>query len=204
MLPHAYSELKLLTQIVDGDASAFRIIYERYQGKVFLFALRLTKSKSEAEEIVQEVFVKLWERRSGINIEKNFNAYILTITRNLVIDILKKAARDKTVQEKTYENMLKMQSASVDLLIHKETERLHRLAIENLSPKRKVVYMLSREEELTYEEIANKLNISRNTVRNQMTESIKSIREFLTVHLEVSCITLVALHSSFLKIFLAG
>ena len=196
MHPHSYSELKLLNQIVDGNASAFRVLYERYQGKVFLFALRLTKSKSEAEEIVQEVFVKLWERRSGINIEKNFNAYILTITRNLVIDILKKAARDKTVQEKIYENMLKMQSASVDLLIHKETERLHRLAIENLSPKRKVVYMLSREEELTYEEIAKKLNVSRNTVRNQMSESLKSIREFLTGHMETACILLAAFHSS--------
>jgi RNA polymerase sigma-70 factor (ECF subfamily) len=83
------NEIELLQQLIAGDAESFRKIYEYYQGKIFLFVLRLTKSKSEAEEIVQKVFVRLWEKRENIKIERNFNAYILTITKNLVVDGLK-------------------------------------------------------------------------------------------------------------------
>ena len=90
MKPIFPDELKLLKQLVAGDAESFREIYEHYQGKIFLFALRLTKSKSEAEEVIQEVFVRLWEKRENIKVEKNFNAYILTITKNLILDRLKK------------------------------------------------------------------------------------------------------------------
>lgn len=187
------SELQLLHQIVEGDASAFREIYERYQGKVFLFALRLVKSKAEAEELVQEVFVRIWEKRLSIRIEKNFNAYILTITRNLILDRFKKAARDKSIQQKIYQNMEAFQNASVDQLIQKELERLHQQAVDRLSPKRKIVYLLSREEELSYEEIANKLGISKSTVSNQISESLKSIREFLSKHPDIACILLAAL-----------
>ena len=80
MNPILPDELELLRQLIAGDAESFRKIYECYQGKIFLFALRLTKSKSEAEEVVQEIFVRLWEKRENIKVEKNFNSYILSIT----------------------------------------------------------------------------------------------------------------------------
>ncbi len=181
-------ELELLQQLIKGDAESFRQIYEFYQGRVFLFAFRLTKSKSEAEEVVQEVFVKLWERREKIRIEKNFNAYLLTITKNLVIDNLKKASRDRNLQAKIYRNIQSLQDHSVDELIKKELERLQRQAIAKLSPRMRQVFLLSREEELTYEEIANRLGVSRNTVRNQVSEALKTIREFLADHPDIACV----------------
>ena len=70
MNPILPDELELLRQLIAGDAESFRKIYECYQGKIFLFALRLTKSKSETEEVVQEVFVRLWEKRENIKIKK--------------------------------------------------------------------------------------------------------------------------------------
>ena len=86
MNPILPDELELLRQLIAGDAESFRKIYENYHGKIYLFALRLTKSKSEAEEIVQEVFVRLWEKRENIKIEKKFTAYILAITKNFILD----------------------------------------------------------------------------------------------------------------------
>ncbi|MBW7840775.1 MAG: RNA polymerase sigma-70 factor [Chitinophagaceae bacterium] len=192
MPPTQAAEIKLLQEMIAGDALAFRALYEQYQGKIFLFAFRLIKSKSEAEEIVQEVFVKLWEKRQGIDTNKNFNAYILTITRNLILDRLKRAARDKTIQQKIFKNMEALQNASVNQLIQKELERLYQLAVNRLSPQKKKVYLLSREEELSYEEIALKLGISKNTVRNQISDSLKSIREFLSDHPDIACIVLAA------------
>ena len=120
MNPILPDELELLRKLIAGDAESFRKIYEYYQGKIFLFALRLIKSKSEAEEIVQEVFVRLWEKKENIKIGRNFNAYILTITKNLVLDRLKKAAYDKTIQQNIYQNMQALQNTTMDLLIEKE------------------------------------------------------------------------------------
>ena len=188
-------ELELLRRLIAGDAESFRKIYEYYHGKIFLFALRLTKSKSEAEEVIQEVFVRLWEKREKIKVEKNFNAYILTITKNLILDKLKKAAYDKTVQQNIYQNMQALQNTTVDLLIEKELTRLHQQAVDRLSPQKKIVFRLSREEELSYEEIAERLGISKNTVRNQITDSLKSIREYIAGHPDIAFILLAAIHA---------
>jgi RNA polymerase sigma-70 factor (family 1) len=193
-MPYALpDEMELLQQLIAGDAESFRKIYEFYQGRIFLFALRLTKSKSRAEEVVQEVFVKLWEKREKIKLEKNFNAYILAITKNFILDGLKKAARDNKIRQKIYNNMHALQNSSVDRLIEKELSRLHQQAVDRLSPQKKIVFMLSREEELTYDEIAERLGVSRNTVRNQMSDALKSIREYLSDHPDIACIILAAM-----------
>ena len=195
MNPILPDELELLRQLIAGNAESFRKIYECYQGKIFLFTLRLTKSKSEAEEVIQEVFVRLWEKREKIKVEKNFNAYILTITKNLILNKLKKAAYDKTVQQNIYQNMQALQNTTVDLLIEKELTRLHQQAVDRLSPQKKIVFRLSREEELSYEEIAERLGISKNTVRNQITDSLKSIREYIAGHPDIAFILLAAIHA---------
>jgi RNA polymerase sigma-70 factor (ECF subfamily) len=137
--------------------------------------------------------VRLWEKRENIKVEKNFNAYILTITKNLVLDRLKKAAYDKTIQQKIYQHMQALQNTTIDQLIEKELTRLHQQAVDRLSPQKKVVFRLSREEELSYEEIAEKLGVSKNTVRNQMSDSLKSIREYLVGHPDIAFILFDAL-----------
>jgi len=186
-------ETELLQQMIAGDATAFRELYEAYQGRIFLFAFRFTKSKAAAEEIVQEVFVKLWEKREQIKIEKNFSAYITRVARNLILDGLKRAALDKKAQQKIYANMQALRSTTAEVLLQKELDRLHHQAINNLSPQRKKVYLLSREEELSYEQIAEKLGISRNTVRNLMTSALQSIREDLSNHPDLACLVVAIL-----------
>lgn len=187
------NETALLQQLIEGDAAAFRELYEGYQGRIFLFAYQLTKSKEAAEEVVQEVFVKLWEKREQIRIEKNFSAYITRMARNLVLDGLKRAALDKKMQQKIYANMQALRSSTAEEMLQKEMDRLHWQAIESLSPQKKKVYLLSREEELSYEQIAEKLGISRNTVRNLMTGALQSIREEISKHPDLACVVVAIL-----------
>jgi RNA polymerase sigma-70 factor (family 1) len=190
ILPH---ETELLQQLIEGDAAAFREIYEHYQGQIFLFAYRFTKSKAAAEEIVQEVFVKLWEKRGQIKIEKNFSAYIIRVTKNLIVDGLKKAALDKKVQQHILTHMKALRDSSAEELLQKEMERLHRQAINALSPQKRTIYLLSREEELSYEQIAEKLGISKNTVRNHMADALQTIREHITAHPDLSFVVVAIL-----------
>lgn len=182
------NEIELLQKLTEGDSAAFRQIYECYQGRVFLFAYRLTKSKASAEEVVQEVFVKLWEKREKVKIDKNFSAYMLTMAKNLVLDGLKKAAYDRKVQQRIYHQMQALRNTTAEQMIQKELDRLHRQAIDALSPQRRNVYILSREEEMSYQEIADKLGISRNTVRNLMVEALESIREHISRHPDLGCL----------------
>jgi RNA polymerase sigma-70 factor (ECF subfamily) len=181
-------ETELLQQLVQGDADAFRQLYERYQGRIFLFAYRFTKSKNEAEEIVQEVFVRLWEKRGQIKIEKNFSNYILRVTKNLVLDGLKKAAYDKKLQQHIQTQMKALQHHDAEEMLQKELQRLYQQAVGQLSPQRKKVYLLSREEELSYDEIAERLGISKNTVRNQVSEALQFIREYISSHPDLACL----------------
>ena len=193
MFPDSEVEYDLLQKLVEGDSMAFRQIYQLYQGRIFLFAYRLTKSKADAEEVVQEVFVKLWEKREKLNIEKNFSGYMLTITKNLVLDGLKRAAMDKKAQKKIYEQMQALKNITAEQMLQKELDRLHQQAVNALSPQRRTVYLLSREEELSYQQIATKLGISKNTVRNLMSEALQGIREHISNHPDLASLAAVLL-----------
>jgi len=97
----ALNETGLLRELIQGHATAFAEIYKRYNQKIFSFAFYLTKSKDIAEEIVQEVFLKIWEKKEQIDPERDFLPYIKVITQNTVYNTLKKAKRDKALQEKS-------------------------------------------------------------------------------------------------------
>jgi RNA polymerase sigma-70 factor (ECF subfamily) len=175
-------ESDLLQRLTEGDEAAFRELYEYYQGRIFLFAYRFTKSKYRAEEVVQDVFLKLWERRSQIKIETNFASYLIRMARNHILDGLKRVALDKKMQQNMLASMQVLRSSTAEQLLQKELDRLLKQAVDNLSPQRRTVYLLSREEELTYEQIAEKLGISKNTVRNVMVNALQSIREEISNH----------------------
>ncbi len=176
----------LLQEIINGDSLSFRKIYEAYYMQVFLFATRLMKSDNSAEDIVQQAFIKIWETRDRIDISKNFKSYLFTITRNLIIDALKKISHDKSLIEKMFINMKAFEENSFSLLLQKEISRLHQEAINNLPRQRKIVYKLSREGELNYEEIASLLGISKNTVRNQISDASKSVRDYVRKHSDIA------------------
>lgn len=174
------NESELLRQLIAGNPVAFDHIYKHYHRSISIFAFRFTKSKPAAEEVVQEVFIKLWEHRHQIEPGYHFESYIKTIARNHILNILKKTARDKVLQAALLERMQTLGALPSDRLAEKELELLHEQAIFSLPPRQKMAYILRKQEGLSYQQIARKLHVSKNTVKNQTTEAIRTIRRQLS------------------------
>jgi RNA polymerase sigma-70 factor (ECF subfamily) len=184
----AVPEYNLLRQLIAGDAEAFREVYNKYNKKVFSFAYYLTKSRDTAEDMVQEVFIKVWEKRDQIDPQRDFSPYIKTITQNHVYDFLKKAKRDKALQEKIYAGMQAIKQEEPDVILERELKRLYAQAIKNLPPQKKIIYNLHRNEGFSYDEIAQQLGLSKNTVRNHLHEANKSVQDYVSGHSDLTVI----------------
>jgi len=169
----------LLIKLREGDELAFVKIYNQYRKKVHTYAYQLSKSTDTAEEIVQEVFIRIWQKRIQINTDLSFNAYIKKITINHVLNHLKKVARDKSLQEEVFQLVEISANRTEDQLLEKELRKIYLDAIALLPAQKKLIYQMSRTEELSHEEIASKLDISKNTVKNHMVEASKFVREYV-------------------------
>lgn len=180
-------QTELLIRLKNGDQTAFAEIYGQYRGRIFKYALKLCKSEETAEEIVQEVFVRIWQKKEQINVEWYFGAYIRKITLNHVINHLKKVAKDRELRNKLFSYIENIRNSTEDGLYEKELQEIYRRAIEKLPPQRKLAYELSRNEYMSHEEIGEQLGISKHTVKNHIVEASKFIRTYVGKHTSVVC-----------------
>ena len=162
-----------------GNSYAFEKLYFSYSKKMYNFAFNILKCKEDAEGIVQNVFTKIWETRSEINTELSFGGYIFRIAKNMMLNQLK-----KKIIEKEYLNYLLATPEDTSLPVEQEVNFMElNLEIERiineLPEKRRKIFRLSREEGLTYREIAEKMDISVNTVNTQISKSLEYIRDHL-------------------------
>lgn len=169
----------LLISLSEGDELAFVKIYNQYRYKVYTYAYQLSKSADTAEEIVQNVFIRIWQKRAQIDTSRSFNGYIKKITLNHVLNHLKKIGREKSLQQEVSQLMEISASRTEEQLLEKELRKIYTDAIAMLPAQKKLIYQLSRSEELSHEEIALKLNISKNTVKNHMVEASRFVREYV-------------------------
>ena len=160
-----------------GDAAAFDAIYNMYSKKLYNFAYGLLKDSDSAGEIVQEVFVTLWEKRNQVDITLNFENYIFTITRNAIRKFFRKKSMENKVKDFLVQNSPEVVENTDTSIIYKELLELANKTIENLPPKRKTVYKLSRNESMSIKEIAERLNISTRTAENQLIRALKYLKE---------------------------
>tara|TARA_R110002050_G_scaffold91784_6_gene192549 strand:- start:43138 stop:43728 length:591 start_codon:yes stop_codon:yes gene_type:complete len=171
---------ELITRLKNGDMIAFDIIYEQYSHKLFSFVSKILKNEAEAEEIVQEVFVKIWESREKLGDFKLLNSYIFTIAYNHSISLIRKRINDKKYLEHLkYSSVISTSPSSVSEFEFNDLSNQVDKLIENLPDRQKQVYRLHRESGLTYSEIADKLGISKNTVENHMVKALKYLRQNL-------------------------
>lgn len=182
----------LLIKLKNGDATAFEGIYNQYRSRIYSYALKLCKSTVIAEEIVQEVFIKIWQKREQLNPELHFGAYLKKITLNHVLNHLKKVAREKSLQDELFNYLSLIRNSAEDRLLEKELLKTYEEAIAQLPPQKKIIYQLSRNEELSHDEIAKKLNISKNTVKNHMVEATKFIRNYVSKNGSIICFLMAA------------
>jgi RNA polymerase sigma-70 factor (ECF subfamily) len=160
-----------------GDSDAFLELYNQYHPALYHYVLRFVKSPAIAEDVLQDVFLKIWEIRARIDAQLSFKAYLYRICRNSVFKLLKKIAVDENLRVQVMQQFAQsIADADLKVLWQQYEEILH-AAVNNLSPQRQRVFRLCREEGKTYEQVANELGISRNTVKEHMVLAMKQIRE---------------------------
>lgn len=180
-----YEDNKLLVDLVNDDESAFCFLYAKYRRKLYLFALTFLKSGGAAEDIVQDVFTLIWEKRKFIDPDNSFQSYLYTITRNRVLNYIRDNANKQSLEEIIYAEAIDSGDDTFNKVTTDELAHLLEQSVEILTSRQKEVYILSRKEGLSYQEIANKLNISVGTVGDHITDALRAIHNHLKKHYDI-------------------
>jgi len=171
------ADYKLVKSLKKGDLFAFDQLFSKYSKKLYYFAKGYLGSKEDAEGLVQEVFLLVWDKRKELKEHLSFNAFLYTVTYNAIRKYFRKKARAKKYLDKFLEDYDGKHNKTVADIEYNNLLELANKAIEKLPEKRKLIYQLSRHKGLTNMEIARKLNISKKTVENQIHSALKFLRE---------------------------
>lgn len=171
-------EISLFEGIKNGDEKSFEILFHKYYKFLCQYAAKIINDDSAAEEIVQDFFVKIWEKRETLNIETSVKNYLFRSVKNLCINYIQ---HNKTKYNYAKKVISEIENNFSDDDSFPETELSQKIeeSINSLPEKRKEIFRLSRQEGLKYQEIAEKLNISIKTVETQMSLAIKTLRDKL-------------------------
>ena len=172
-----HTEKELLEKLKVGDTFAFEVLFYKYRNKIKGFATRLVPTQIDPDEIVQEVFVKIWLKKDSIDPEKNFQAYLFSIAKNLVLDHLKSAVNRKLyfVEEHFQQDLTSEKDDEIQFLADTEERMLN--LIQQIPERRREIFCLSRFDGLSYKQIATRLNITENTVDSQIRNSLTYLRK---------------------------
>jgi RNA polymerase sigma-70 factor (ECF subfamily) len=172
-------ERYLLDRIAGGDEKAFTRLFEEYSDITYGFAIAYTKTAESAEEVVQDIYLKLWLGRERLREIQNFKDHLFIITRNYLIDYLRKKLREKRYRQQLADHFAEAGPTPHEELLYKESRERIGKAVATLPPRQQAIYRLRRNEGLPLTEIALKMNISRLTVRNHLNKALGAIREYL-------------------------
>ena len=181
------SDAELSLKIKHGDKDAYQELFIRYAPRIFNFANSYLKNKDEAEELLQNVFLKVWENHSSLNESKNIKAYIFKIAINAFYDYVKRKNIENAFIDFAKNNYeVKSNSTWQDVIYNEMVSNLNAL-VEKLPEQRRKIFRLSKEDGLTNDEIAHKLNLSKRTVENQLYRALSFLKEHFK---EVSVVAL--------------
>lgn len=170
------SATKLLNRASTGDQEAFRQLYDRYRPMVYSYALQITHNVELSEDVVHDVFLKLWD--SGVKAD-NEVGFIRVVTRNHTLSVLRKQLADHRRASQAAQQHPQSESSTDQLIDYHETRSILSEAITQLSPQRKEVFLLCREEGLKYNEVAERLNLSPLTVKTHMQHALRFLRSYV-------------------------
>lgn len=183
-------EKLILAKIATGDQQAFGHLFNFYRNKVYGYALAILHEDNAAEEIVQDVFIKLWVRRQQLPVIDNFGGFLRVTTRNETLNVLKKVAIEQKNYQMANHDRSDIDSATENEIQFRETKKLLDLAIAKLSPQQKLIYHLCHTEGLKQKDVAEKLNLSPLTVKTHLRDAVKSIKNYLITHDEIKAVPL--------------
>jgi RNA polymerase sigma-70 factor (family 1) len=175
-----YQEKDLLARIAAGDENAFTQVFEMYRQRLYNYLLSITKFPVIAEDIVVDVFMKLWVGRELLTNVRDLEGFLHKVAYNKAMDFFTTTARHTRLLQVYAERIDNNREKTADeLMVDDECRRILLEAVNQLPPQRKLIYTLSREQGLTHEQIAHALNLSRNTVKNSIVTATRSISEYL-------------------------
>ena len=172
-------DIELVTKLQKGDVEAFDLVYAKYAGKLYGFAFKYLKSSTETEELVQSVFLKVWENQKSLNKKSSFKSYLFTIAYHEICNIFRRRnLMSKYIDNQEIDNLRKSSDTDEEIDYHSILEQVNKI-IDLLPEKQKTIFIKSRQEGMTSKEIALELGLSSGTVDNYVSESLRFIRNNL-------------------------
>jgi RNA polymerase sigma-70 factor, ECF subfamily len=171
---------ELIRRLKNDDKSALDEIFHYYYPRLYNFSKRILKIEDEIDDILQDVFLKIWINRNKINNPETFNSFIFTITKNALLNLIRSNINKQTFKEEFSRKVISAEYFTIDQIEFKEIQTAIDQIVSRLPEKRQKVFLLSRIEGLSNKEIAQKLNISEKTVEDHITHSIRFLKKSLS------------------------
>ena len=165
-----------IAQLRAGDEAAFRLIFDHYHRRLYLFSYKFLKSKEQSEEVVQDTFVSLWNNRETLQTDVPISALLFTIAKRLTLNFLRNASKHRAIQENLWKAITDSHNETEESVIVADLKDYSEKVVCKLPKQQQLVFKLSRYEHLSYDEIGQKLGISPNTVKNHLVQALKNLR----------------------------
>lgn len=178
----SFSDENLVNLLAAGNTSAFEKLYIKYKEKLYCYCFSLLFDSDASEDLVQDTFITVWENRKSIHPQMSFSAYLFTIVHNKAITYIRRLQVERTTINQWLMETSEPDESTMTDLISEEYDLFFKKTMEGLSPKRKLVFRLSREEGLSHKEIATRLGISVHTVQEHISETLGCFKFNLLKH----------------------
>ena len=175
-------EHALVLRLIEGDEDAFCELYAAYKNRLIYFAMRFLKSREYAEDIFQDAFTVVWQSCRFINPDASFSAYLYTIVRNRILNQLRDLSNRDKLCEQILSRAVDYTNETKDTILANDLRQLISRALQQLTPRQREIFGMSRERQMSHREIAQALGISVNTVQESISISLRTLRTYLEKH----------------------
>lgn len=172
-------ERSLVLRLIEGDEDAFCELYAAYKNRLIYFAMRFLKSREYAEDIFQDAFAVVWQGRRFINPDASFSAYLYTIVRNRILNQLRDLSNQDKLREQILSQAVNYTNETKDEIIANDLRQFISRALQQLTPRQREIFQMSRERQMSHREIVEVLGISVNTVQESISISLRTLRTYL-------------------------
>ncbi|MDN5213623.1 sigma-70 family RNA polymerase sigma factor [Fulvivirgaceae bacterium BMA12] len=189
------TEKNILASVSKGSHKSFEFLYNKYSHMVFGYAFKSLKCRSEADDIVQQTFVQIWRNKDKLRNIHSPKDYIFIVSKNLIFKRLRSVMKSELLSEELKLYIELSHNRNEEDLIYSDLEKIAKEAIESLPKQRKLIFKLSKEMDYSQEEIAEKLSISKNTVKESLRKAYSHIRSHLSSKTDIALQILIVLIS---------